>query len=80
MQRENSSLAEELPQQSEVVNTENSLISSGEMVLMQTAKTDIKNPDNGLKQNARILLDSGSQRTYITESIAKRLNLAREKG
>ena len=67
--------AEELPEHSEVVNTENSLISSGEMVMMQTAKADVKNPDNGIKQNARILLDSGSQRTYITESLAKRLNL-----
>ena len=64
--RETLNLAEELPEHSEVVNTENSLISSGEMVLMQTAKTDIKNPVNGIRQNARILLDSGSQRTYIT--------------
>ena len=42
---------------------------------MQTAKADVQNPVNGLRQNARILLDSGSQRTYITESLAKRLNL-----
>ena len=73
--RESSNLNKELPEQSEKVNTENSLISSGEMVLMQTAKADTKNPVNGIKQNARILLDSGSQRTYITESLAKRLNL-----
>ena len=53
----------------------NSLISSGEMVLMQTALANIKNPDNGYKQNVRILLDSGSQRTYITETLARRLNL-----
>ena len=75
MHRETLNLAEELHEHSEVVNTENSLISSGEMVLMQTAKTDIKNPVNGIRQNARILLDSGSQRTYITESLAKKLNL-----
>ena len=42
---------------------------------MQTAKADVQNPVNGLRQTARILLDSGSQRTYITESLAKRLNL-----
>ena len=54
--RETLNLAEELPEHSEVVNTENSLISSGEMVLMQTAKTDIKNPVNGIRQNARISL------------------------
>ena len=33
--------AEELPEENEVLNTENSLISSGEMVLMQTAKADV---------------------------------------
>ena len=42
---------------------------------MQTAKADVQNPVSDLRQNARILLDSGSQRTYITESLAERLNL-----
>ena len=42
---------------------------------MQTATADVQNPVNGLRQNARIFLDSGSQRNYITESSAKRLNL-----
>ena len=42
---------------------------------MQTAKADVQNLVNDLRQNAKILLDSGSQRTYITESLAKRLNL-----
>ena len=60
---QNSSLLEELLEENEVLNTENSLISSGEMVLMQTAKADVQNPVNGL--------DSGSQRTYIMESLAK---------
>ena len=44
-------------------------------MLMQTARTQIKNPESGLKQTARILLDSCSQRTYITEALAKKLNL-----
>ena len=74
--RESAKLAEEMPMQSDdKINTENSLISSGEMVLMQTAMADIRNPDNGHRQNVRMLLDSGSQRTYITESLARRLNL-----
>ena len=42
---------------------------------MQTAKDDVQNPVNDLRQDARILLNSGSQRTYITESLAKRLIL-----
>ena len=57
--------------QDEVVYTDNSLISSGEMVLMQT---DIKKPESHIKQETRVLLDSGSQRTYNTESLAKKLN------
>ena len=45
------------------------------MVLVQTAKTDIKNPENGLKRNVRMMLDSGSQRTYTTETLANKLKL-----
>ena len=54
---------------------ENVLVSSGEMVLMQTAKTHIWNPISGSRENVRLLLDSESQRTYITEALARRLNL-----
>lgn len=68
-------MAEEIESEDEELDTENSLISSGEMVLMQTARADINNPNNGLKQNVRMLLDSGSQRTYVTESLAKKMNL-----
>ena len=56
-------------------STENVLISSGETVLMQTAKTDIRNPMTSTTQTVRMLLDTGSHRTYITESLAKTLNL-----
>lgn len=45
------------------------------MVLMQTAKADIKNSDYGCKRNVLMLLDSGSQRTYITEALARKLSL-----
>ena len=74
-------LAEERYQEDEEDTTytgseaENALISSGEMVLMQTAKANIKNPIKGTQENGRILFDSGSQRTYITESLARKLNL-----
>ena len=54
---------------------ENVLISSGETVLMQTAKTDIRNPMTSMTQTVRMLLDTGSHRTYITESLAKSLNM-----
>ena len=47
------------------------------MVLMQTATADISNPHSKQMQNVRMLFDTGSHRTYITESLAKRLNLKR---
>ena len=60
-----------------VDSDENVLISSGEMILMQTAKTELKNPLNSSSQQTRILLDCGSQRTYITEQLATTLGLER---
>ena len=73
--REQANLAEDQSSQDEVLKIETSRISSGEMVLMQTVRADINNPDNDFKQNTRMLLDSGSQRTYITESSARKMNL-----
>ena len=61
--------------QEDQASNENVLISSGETVLMQTAKTDIRNPMTGTTQTVRMLLDTGSHRTYITESLAKALDL-----
>lgn len=58
---------------------ESVLISSGEMVLMQTAKAEIKNPIANKSEVVRILLDSGSQRTYITEKLAEQLQLPKDK-
>ena len=75
---ETAHLAEKLVQDYEEDTTdtktevENALISSGEMVLMQTAKANIRNRRKGTQENGRILFDSGSQWTYITESLAKK--------
>ena len=56
---------------------EKMLISSGESVLMQTAVAEITNPYEDSSHQVRLLLDCGSQRTYITESLANKLNLER---
>ena len=63
----------------ESVAQENSLISSDEMVLMQTALTEVKNPKSSKERKTRLLLDCGSQRTYITQSLADSLGLKRER-
>ena len=51
---------------------------SGDTVLMQTAKTVVHNPSKPKTEEIRLLLDSGSQRTYITEALARKLNLKYE--
>ena len=58
---------------------ENALMSSSEMVLMQTAKTEIKNPNSSARQCVRVLLDCGSQRTYITSGLAQKFGLKGER-
>ncbi|XP_060551271.1 uncharacterized protein LOC132712851 [Ruditapes philippinarum] len=54
------------------------MVSSDKMILMQTVTTTVNNPKNGKKQEIRILLDSGSQRSYVSEALAKRLDLKAE--
>ena len=58
---------------------ENVLISSNEIVLMQTAKSEVKNPTKQKSELERILLDSESQRTYVTEKLAEQLQLTKER-
>ena len=56
------------------VNTDHMLLTSGEWVLLQTAIVPVCCAD-GSNISARILLDSASQRTFMTERLAKQLNL-----
>ena len=73
----NSYLSGEISNECDQVQ-ENVLISSSEIVLMQTATTKVKNPNNSMAQITRLFLVSGSQRTYITQKLADRLNLKGE--
>ena len=50
-------------------------MSSEEMVPMQTAKRNVFNKVNEKQENIQMLFDSGSQRTYIKEDLAKKLSL-----
>ncbi|XP_071136486.1 uncharacterized protein [Mytilus edulis] len=54
---------------------ESSMLAFGEMVLMQTATAEIANPNYTKKEKTRILFDSGSQRTYISQRLASKLGL-----
>ncbi|MCG8044652.1 MAG: DUF1759 domain-containing protein [Candidatus Thiodiazotropha endolucinida] len=57
------------------VNEENGLMSLSEMVLMQTALTEVKNPETMETTQVRLILDSGSHRSYISEHLAQELSL-----
>ena len=54
---------------------EDSLLATGEQVLMQTATAEVQDLNKSRKQTIRLLLDTGSQRTYITENLANKLQL-----
>ena len=59
--------------------TENNLIALGENVVMQTALVTVENSDNNaLKMETRVLLETGSQRTYKTKDLADELKLKTE--
>ncbi|VDI78452.1 Hypothetical predicted protein [Mytilus galloprovincialis] len=74
-----SNLVDEAVESTESVNvsltTEPSFLSSGDIVLMQTAKTVFTNTSDTCNEEIRVLLDSGSQRTYVSETLAKKLRL-----
>lgn len=51
-------------------------VESGQMILLQTAKAVVYNPENpSIQTDARVILDSGSQRSYISSRLKKRLSL-----
>ena len=54
------------------------LLASGERVLLQTAIVSIQNSVGNDEIKARVLLDSASQRTFMTNKLAQRLKLPSE--
>ena len=55
--------------------TEEATAPCGNQVLMQTATATVRNTPGNKSIPIRIILDSGSQRTYITEKLAESLQL-----
>ena len=54
------------------------LLASGERVLLQTATCSVESIDGSIVSKVRILLDSASQRTFMTGRLARELRLASE--
>jgi len=55
-----------------------SMLSAGEQVIMQTALVEAMDIDQSRSETTRIMMDTGSQRTYVTEDIVKKLGLQPE--
>ena len=70
---------EELPPQiqniSGATDSDVTMMASSNQVLMQTATSTVKNTAGSLSTPVRMILDSGSQRTYVTEKLARDLKL-----
>ena len=60
---------------SNVINGKEMMLTSGSQVQMQTATSMVKNLSGSSSALVRMILDSGSQRTYVTEKLAKDLHL-----
>ena len=63
------------PNEETTSHEESTLLSAGEHVVMQTALVEAMSTDHSSSEVARLLMDTGSSRTYVTEDIVKRLNL-----
>ena len=51
------------------------LTTSGERVVLQTAVVVLQSTDGSVRATARVLLDSASQRTFMTDQLARQLRL-----
>ena len=65
------SATEEQPE----TNKADSLLASEEKILIQTAKTTVKNATKDVSAEVRMFLDCASQRTYISQQLVDKLQL-----
>lgn len=63
------------PVNSTSVSFEQALVTCGERVLLQTATVPIQTADGSKIISAKVLLDSASHRTFMTDRLAKQLQL-----
>ena len=52
-----------------------SLVAIGEQIMMQTALAEVSNLSDETTKRVRLLLDYGSQRSYISQNLARKLKL-----
>ena len=75
-QKETVQQTQQAPQRvQEPHETQNSYASAGSTVLLQTARAKVSDINNQNLEHFRILFDSGSQLSYISPEVRKKLNL-----
>ena len=63
------------PEVLETINNTSNVARSSGLVLLQTARAMASGKESGASVNIRILFDTGSQRSYVTEALCRRLRL-----
>ena len=63
------------PEVLETINNTSNVARSSGLVLLQTARAMASGKEGGASVNIRILFDTGSQRSYVTEILCSRLCL-----
>ena len=58
-----------------IPNKEMAILAAGKHVVMQTTLVEATSTDQMLSEVTRVLMDTGSSRTYVTEEIVNKLKL-----
>ena len=69
---------DESENEEETLIEEEGLLSAGENVIMQTALIEAMDGDESTSETTRVLMDTGSSRTYITQDLVEKLKLKTE--
>ena len=72
---DNQSIARQEPPKSEETVSTSNLLAVTQKVIMQTAIAKVENPETHEVLYVRVMLDSGSQRSYMTTKLMKDLKL-----
>ena len=75
----NSALNPQAPAYAPTPTTTSLWVRTDRSILLQTAKATAFNPSSpGMSQSVRVVLDTGSQRSYVTNSVKEKLSLVPE--
>ncbi|XP_066925958.1 uncharacterized protein [Clytia hemisphaerica] len=72
---DNGMIADDVEIDEDTLIEEEGLLSAGENVIMQTALIEAMDREESTSETTRVLMDTGSSRTYITQELVEKLKL-----